>query len=169
MSQELINEIREKSDIVEFIGKYISLTKKGKNYFGLCPFHADTNPSLSVSREKQIYKCFVCGEAGNIFNFLMKYENVDFLDAVAIVAESIGIEFKKNKKNHLEKNQVFYDICDLACKFFQNNLLSKEGIEARNYLEKRKLDVETIKEFKIGLSLNKRDKVTLSSSSMTFK
>ena len=94
MDQSLINEIREKTDIVEFIGKYISLTKKGKNYFGLCPFHADTNPSLSVSREKQIYKCFVCGEAGNVFNFLMKYDNLTFLDAVKTIGDLIGIHIE---------------------------------------------------------------------------
>ena len=160
MNQELINEIREKTDLVEFIGKRIALTKRGKNYFGLCPFHADTNPSLSVSREKQIYKCFVCGEAGNIFNFIMKYENVDFLEAVSIVAESVGIEFKRNKTVKVDKNKDLYDICDLACKFFQNNLLSSEGVEARKYLEERKLNMEIIKEFQIGLSLNKRDKLT---------
>ena len=160
MDRELINEIREKTDIVEFIGKYISLTKRGKNYFGLCPFHADTNPSLSVSREKQIYKCFVCGEAGNIYNFLMKYENIDFVEAVSQIAASVGIEFKKNTKAVVDKNKDLYEICDLACKFFQNNLLSHDGIEARNYLEKRKLNMDIIKEFQIGLSLNKRDKLT---------
>ena len=162
MNQNLINEIREKIDIVEYIGKYIALTKKGKNYFGLCPFHADTNPSLSVSKEKQIYKCFVCGEAGNIFNFIMKYENVSFIEAVSMVASSIGIEFKNNANKNviIDKNKDLYDIYDLACKFFQNNLLSNEGEEARKYLENRQLNMEIIKEFKIGLSLNKRDKLT---------
>lgn len=91
MDQEIIRKIRENTDIVEFIGKYIPLVKKGKNYFGLCPFHNDNNPSLSVSREKQIYKCFVCGEAGNVFNFLMKFENISFLEAVKIIGNEIGI------------------------------------------------------------------------------
>lgn len=157
MDQSLINEIRNKVDIVEFIGKYIPLIKRGKNYFGLCPFHADTNPSLSVSREKQIYKCFVCGEAGNIFHFLMKYENISFLEAVSKIGNDIGISINNINVKKENKYQELYDIYDLALKFYQNNLLSKEGYAAREYLTKRKLDMETIKEFGIGLSLNKRD------------
>ena len=162
MDQGLINEIREKTDIVEFISKYITLTKRGKNYFGLCPFHADTNPSLSVSREKQIYKCFVCGEAGNVFNFLMKYENISFYESVSRIGNEIGIEVKTNiiKNNKEDKYKNLYDIYELAKIFYQNNLLSHEGLEAREYLEKRKLTMEIIKEFEIGLSLNKRDKLT---------
>ena len=162
MDQNLINEIREKSDIVRFISKYITLTKRGKNYFGLCPFHADTNPSLSVSPEKQIYKCFVCGEAGNIFNFLMKFENISFIEAVSNIANEVGIEVKTNVNKNIkeDKNKNLYDIYDLASRFYQNNLLSKEGIEAREYLKNRKLTMDIIKEFEIGLSLNKRDKLT---------
>ena len=160
MDQSLINEIREKTDIVEFIGKYIPLTKKGKNYFGLCPFHPDTNPSLSVSREKQIYKCFVCGEAGNIFNFLMKYDNLSFTESVQKVGSEIGIEVSGKVKKVESKNQELYDIYDITSKFYQNNLLSKEGLDASEYLKKRNLDLETIKEFGIGLSLNKRDTLT---------
>lgn len=157
MDQELINKIRENTDIVEFISKYIPLVKKGKNYFGLCPFHNDNNPSLSVSREKQIYKCFVCGEAGNVFNFIQKYENVSYKEAIKIVGDSIGISVGYSIKKVVDKNQIYYDIYDIANKFYQNNLFSSEGLEARNYLEKRKLDLETIKEFQIGLSLDKKD------------
>ena len=160
MDQSLINKIRENTDIVEFIGKYIPLQKKGKNYFGLCPFHNDNHPSLSVSREKQIYKCFVCGEAGNVFNFLMKYDNITFPEAVKIVGNEIGISVDTNIKKTTDKNNELYEIYDISCKYYQNNLLSKEGLHARNYLEKRKLTEEIIKEFGIGLSLNKRDTLT---------
>ena len=160
MDQSLINKIRENIDIVEFIEKYIPLTKKGKNYFGLCPFHNDNNPSLSVSREKQIYKCFVCGEAGNVFNFLMKYENISFFEAVKTIGNEIGINVGTNTKKAVDKNKELYDIYDFASKYYQNNLLSKEGIDARNYLEKRQLNMDIIKEFGIGLSLNKRDTLT---------
>ena len=83
----LINEVRFKNDIVEVISSYLPLTKKGKNYFGVCPFHADTNPSMSVSREKQIYKCFSCGASGNVFNFVMDYEQVDFKEALNILGQ----------------------------------------------------------------------------------
>ena len=155
MDQELVNKIRENTDIVELISKYIPLVKKGKNYFGLCPFHNDNNPSLSVSREKQIYKCFVCGEAGNVFNFVEKYENVSFKEAVKVVGDSIGISVSSNYITKKEdKNQVYYDIYDIATKFYQNNLLSAKGLKAREYLQKRSLDMETIQEFQIGLSLN---------------
>ncbi len=160
MDQELLNKIRENVDIVEFIGKYIPLEKKGKNYFGLCPFHNDNNPSLSVSREKQIYKCFVCGEAGNVFNFLMRYENISFQDAVKTIGEEIGISVTGNFQVSKNKNQKFYDIYEIATKFFQNNLLSEEGAKARDYLKNRKLDMDTIKEFQIGLALNSRDTLT---------
>ena len=160
MDQEIIRKIRENTDIVEFIGKYIPLVKKGKNYFGLCPFHNDNNPSLSVSREKQIYKCFVCGEAGNVFNFLMKFENISFPEAVKIIGNEIGISVFLDTPKKEDKNKAFYDIYDLANKFYQNNLLASEGLEARKYLEKRSLDLKVIKEFQIGLSLNKRDSLT---------
>ena len=151
MDYELISKIKDNVDIVEFISKYIPLVKKGKNYFGLCPFHSDNNPSLSVSREKQIYKCFVCGEAGNVFNFIEKYENVSYKEAIKIVGNSVGILTTEIKIEN-NKNQVYYDMYDLANKFYQNNLFSNLGTEARDYLEKRKLDFDTIKKFKIGLS-----------------
>ena len=160
MDQNLLTKIRENVDIVEFIGKYIPLEKKGKNYFGLCPFHNDTNPSLSVSREKQIFKCFVCGEAGNIFNFLMHYENISYREAVLEIAKEIGISVNDNYKPMVDKNKVYYDIYDIANKFFQNNLLSKEGAKARKYLEERHLTNEVIKEFQIGLSLREPDTLT---------
>ena len=160
MDQNLLRKIRENVDIVEFIGKYIPLQKKGKNYFGLCPFHNDNNPSLSVSREKQIYKCFVCGEAGNVFNFLMKFENISFKEAVQTIANEVGIIVPTEFKKEENKNKIYYDIYDIANKFFQNNLLAKEGAKAREYLMNRKLDMETIKEFQIGLALNERDALT---------
>ena len=160
MDQDLIRKIRESVDIVDFIGKYIPLTKKGKNYFGLCPFHSDNHPSLSISRDKQIYKCFVCGEAGNVFSFLMKFENISFKEAVRIIGEEVGIPIFENYKPKENKNQKYYDIYELANKFYQNNLLAKDGEEAREYLKNRKLTLDLIKEFQIGLSLKKKDSLT---------
>lgn len=160
MEQDLIVKIRENTDIVEFIGKYIPLVKKGKNYFGLCPFHNDNNPSLSVSREKQIYKCFVCGEAGNVFTFLMKYENIAFKEAVNKIGNEIGISVYKNFKKTNDKYQELYKIYEIASKFYQNNLLSKEGEKAREYLKKREIDLNIIKEFQIGLSLSNNNTLT---------
>ncbi len=160
IDNDTIRKIRENVDIVEVIGQEITLEKKGKNYFGLCPFHNDNNPSLSVSREKQIYKCFVCGEAGNVFNFLMKFHNINFKEAVLRLANEIGMDIGDKIQVKPDKNKIYYDIYDIANKFFQNNLLSSEGAKAREYLEKRHLTMETIKEFQIGLALQSRDSLT---------
>jgi len=161
MKEDIIKEIQSKSDIVEVISSYRPLTKKGRNYFCVCPFHDDHTPSLSVSKEKQIYKCFVCGEAGNVFDFVMNYEHVNFYEAVSILGKRLGIEVGGTYQKHIShENDKYYEIMDVANIFFQNNLLSKEGAVARAYLEKRHLDKETIKEFGIGLSLNKHDMLT---------
>ena len=160
MNQELVNELRGKADIVEVISSYLPLTKKGRNYFGLCPFHDDTNPSMSISPEKQIYKCFVCGASGNVFNFVMDYEHVSFTEAISILAKKYNMEGDFNLKKEVSKYEPFYEIMNIASKFYQNNLNSKEGIKAREYLKNRNLDSETIKEFEIGLSLPSRDTLT---------
>lgn len=159
MNNELINELRNRLNIVDVISSYIPLTKKGRNYFGLCPFHDDHSPSLSVSSEKQIYKCFVCGESGNVFNFVMNYEHISFIEAVEKLAKDIGMDVGITEKK-IDKNEKYYEIMDIANKFYQNNLVSSEGNIAREYLKKRYLNKEIIDEFGIGLSLNKRDLLT---------
>ena len=156
----LINEVRFKNDIVEVISSYLPLTKKGKNYFGVCPFHADTNPSMSVSREKQIYKCFSCGASGNVFNFVMDYEQVDFKEALSILAKRAGITIGNFKPTKEKKYEKYYKMYDLAVKFYQNNLNSEEGVKAKEYLASRKIDEDLIKRFKIGLSLREKDTLT---------
>ena len=154
MNNDLLSEIRKSVNIVDVISNYIPLTKKGKNYFGVCPFHDDHSPSMSVAEDKQIYKCFSCGEAGNVFKFIQDYENISFLEAVAKCADMAGIEFSYGKKEVTNKNQDLYDIYSFASKLYQNNLFSVKGKEARDYLNKRKLTTDIIKEFEIGLSLN---------------
>jgi len=150
-----IDNIRINSNIVSIISSYIPLTQKGKNYFGVCPFHEDHSPSMSVSEEKQIYKCFSCGAAGNVFTFVSEYENVNFLEAVKIVADKSGLKFDGHISSVKSKPQnVEYEIMNLALKFYQNNLNTKEGILAKNYLEKRGLNEEAIKEFDLGLALD---------------
>ncbi len=149
------NEIRNAVDIVDIINEHIPLTQKGKNFFGVCPFHDDHAPSMSVSREKQIYKCFSCGASGNVFTFIENYLNLSFLEAVSYVANKSGIEIKLNDSPKKVEHEELYNCMDLACKFYQNNLNSLEGEEAINYLEKRGLDKNTIKEFDIGLALTK--------------
>ena len=91
---EKINEIRKSVDIVDVISRYLNVVKKGRNYFAICPFHNDTNPSLSISREKQIYKCFVCGEGGNVITFIQKYKKISFIETLKEVALIGGIELQ---------------------------------------------------------------------------
>lgn len=149
-----IERIRKSANIVDIISSYVPLTQKGKNYFGVCPFHEDHSPSMSVSEEKQIYKCFSCGAAGNVFTFVSEYENVKFLEAVKIVADKCGIPFHGTiKKEKPKNNEQEYEIMNLALKFYQNNLNSKEGIKAKEYLRVRNLDEDVIKEFDLGLAL----------------
>ena len=155
-----VNDIRKANDIVDVISSYISLTKRGKNYFGVCPFHDDTNPSMSVSRDKQIYKCFSCGASGNVINFVMDYENVDFREALSILAKRAGITFKGSYvKSAPDKYEKYYKMYDLALKLYQNNINSASAKTALEYLSKRSISKEIIKEFKIGLALD-RDSLT---------
>src|SRR5574344_334912 len=98
MNETEIDKIRSNADIVDIISDYIPLTQKGKNYFAVCPFHDDHKPSMVVSKEKQIFNCFTCHTGGNVFSFVMKYENVSFPEAVKIVADKIGVDIKIN--NH---------------------------------------------------------------------
>ena len=151
ITEETINKIRNELDIVEVISEYVSLTPRGKNYFGVCPFHEDHSPSMSVSKEKQIYKCFSCGASGNVFNFVANYEHIGFYDAVRELGNKLGYSLgaKKNTKN---KNAEAYEIYEAACKFYQNNLNTNSGKSANEYLKKRQIDKETINKFRIGLS-----------------
>ena len=154
ITNELINEIRNKIDIVEIISNYVPLTQRGKNYFGVCPFHDDHSPSMSVSKEKQIYTCFSCGATGNVFTFISEYEHINFYEAVKLLGTKIGynLGITKPQSNSEDKSLEIYN---LACKFYQNNLNTALGKNAYEYLEKRKIDKETIKKFKIGLSFSK--------------
>lgn len=157
----IINEIRSKVDIVDIISSYLPLTQKGKNFFGVCPFHDDTNPSMSVSREKQIYRCFSCGASGNVFNFIMDYEHVSFKEALSILANKTGIEIKGLKLDKKEsKYDKLYEIYELAHKYYQNNMSSSYAKKAKEYLNNRHIDEDMIKEYKIGLSLDKSDNLT---------
>ena len=154
MDNNLIDEIRAHVNIVDIISSYLPLTKKGKNYFGVCPFHDDHSPSMSVSEEKQIFTCFSCGASGNVFKFLQDYENISFLESVKKCADISGISFSYGAEKKYNKNQDLLDMYLFASKLYQNNLYSSLGKEAREYLNTRKLDDEIIKEFQIGLALN---------------
>ena len=155
-NQDIINEIRSKVDIVDLISEYIPLVQKGKNYFGICPFHNDTNPSMSVSREKQIYKCFSCGASGNAFTFVSEYENISFREALEKLAEKTGYKLSSSKTHSKPNvNEKYYEMYELSLKFYKNNINASVAKEARNYLNNRSINSDIIKEFEIGYSLEK--------------
>ncbi|MGN1341605.1 MAG: DNA primase [Bacilli bacterium] len=154
ISNDVINEIRNKTDIVDVVSKYVNLTKKGKNYIGVCPFHDDHSPSMSVSPEKQIFTCFSCGATGNVFTFVADFEKISFIDAVRLLGEKVGVSIGGNSFTS-EKKGDYFEIYELANKFYQNSLFTSLGKNAIEYLEGRNIDKETIKKFGIGLSIQK--------------
>ncbi len=162
LSNDEINHIRGSVNIVDVIGEYLPLTQKGKNFFGVCPFHDDHSPSMSVSSEKQIYTCFSCGATGNVFKFIMDYEHISFPEALKKVADKAGIDIAIGdfKKNTNTRFQSLYDIYEVAVKFYQNNINTKEGKEAKEYLRGRDITDDIIREFGIGLSIKNREMLT---------
>lgn len=161
MNNDLANEIRRKIDIVDIIGERIPLVARGKNFFGVCPFHDDSNPSMSVSREKQIYTCFSCHATGNVFTFLMDYEHIDFKEVLRYLGERVGVNVSGIQiKPKATKYDKLYEAYNFAVKYYQNNLASSYGKTAKQYLDKRGITDKIIKEFEIGLSLEVRDDLT---------
>ncbi len=152
VSKEIIDEIKSQNDIVDVIRSYIDLDDKLK---GKCPFHQDNHPSFSVHKEKQIYKCFSCGESGNVITFVQKKNEISFMEAVKLLADRVGIKLDistpKKVNSHLEK---YYEINDTVNKYFKNNLLSSKGKFAIKYLSDRSIDKDIINEFSIGLATN---------------
>ncbi|NOX18219.1 MAG: DNA primase [Chlorobi bacterium] len=153
-----IEEIRNLANIVDVISTYVHLKKQGKTYAGLCPFHNDKNPSLKVSEEKQIYKCFVCNAGGNVFNFLMQYKSISFIEAVQEVAEHLGVKLELEKGSSSIVNselEELYDVNVTAAKYFSNNLLnSRQGEIAREYFKKRNIKTQTQKMFGLGYAFS---------------
>ena len=162
MDNDVINEIRKSVDIVDVISKYVPLVARGKNFFGVCPFHDDHSPSMSVSKDKQIYKCFSCGATGNVFNFIQDYENISFPEALKILADMAGISVSglNVKSSKQDTNKALYDIYEVSSKLYINNLSTNYGIKAKEYLHNRGINDDLIREFEIGLSLKEKDLLT---------
>ena len=158
VSQEKIDEIRSRVDIVHVISDYLSLRKRGRNYIGLCPFHSEKTPSFTVSEEKQIFHCFGCGKGGNIFTFLKDFNNLTFPEVLKSLAERAGVVLPKyeEKKVVTKEERLLKGICfanQVAQEFYHGQLLSSPSAKfARDYLEKRGIKEETIKEFKLGFA-----------------
>ena len=154
-SEELVEEVRMRNDIVDVISGYVKLQKKGSSYFGLCPFHNEKSPSCSVSREKQMYYCFGCGAGGNVFTFIMEYENYSFVEALKFLAERAGIdlpevEYSKEAKEKADLKLTILEINKLAAKYFYAQLKAEGGKTAYAYLKNRGLSEETIVAFGLG-------------------
>lgn len=157
-NDEILDEIRSRNDIVSTISQYMMLKRKGRNYFGLCPFHNEKSPSFSVSPDKQIFHCFGCGVGGDVINFVKKIENIGFLDSVRLLAEKSGIQLpndisKAEEENIKLKNRV-YKINELAAKFYHENLYKPTSKIAQDYIKKRKLNNATLKSFLMGYASN---------------
>ena len=132
LSYDTIARIKESVSIVDVISEYVSLTPHGKNYFGICPFHDDNNPSMSVSAEKGIYKCFSCGATGNVFKFVQDFEKISFREAVGKIAGKAGIEVDIGKIKKTKTFPKLHEIYDLSLKFYMNNM---NTIKKRKQLE----------------------------------
>ncbi|MCX6740027.1 MAG: DNA primase [Candidatus Parcubacteria bacterium] len=151
MLNSQVDEIKSKLDIVDIISEYIQLKQAGTNWKAPCPFHNEKTPSFMVSRDKQIFHCFGCGEGGDAFTFVQKIENIEFPEALRLLADKAGVKLKKVDQTMVSQKTKLMDILKLTAEFFHKVLLSsKEGIIARNYIAKRKLNPETVSDFKIG-------------------
>ena len=156
-SDEIIEEVRSRNDIVDVISTYVKLQKKGSSYFGLCPFHNEKSPSFSVSRQKQMYYCFGCGAGGNVFTFLMEYENYTFVEALKYLADRAGVElpeeeYSREAKERADTRAILMEINKAAAQYYYIQLKSSRGAVGLEYFKKRKLSDETIKAFGLGYS-----------------
>lgn len=165
ISEETIEQIKIQTDIVEVISEDIMLKKKGRNFVGLCPFHDDKNPSFYVSIDKQIYKCFSCGKAGNVITFLKEYHGMHFIDAIKLLADKLHIDLKldddKSVHQKLNRNEKAYSASRFAAEFFNRILKSNSGKKAYEYLIERNFTDETIDKFMLGYSPDSWDKTAL--------
>ena len=158
-NQNTINDIRSKINIVDLISEYVPLTKKGQYYWGICPFHNDKNPSMSVDEKRQTYTCWSCHNSGNVFNFIEQIENITFKEALKMLGDRVGISIAKTPSTFESKYFKYYEIYDITGKFYQLMLNTENGKNAREYLKKRGIDTNTIKEFGIGLALDEKNKL----------
>jgi DNA primase len=156
-SEEVIEEVRMKNDIVDVISGYVKLQKKGSNYFGLCPFHNEKSPSFSVSPAKQMYYCFGCGAGGNVLTFIMEYENYSFSEALKVLADRSGVklpvaEYSKEAREQEDLRSTLLEVNKLAASYFYYQLKKPQGEAGYRYLRDRQLSDETITRFGLGYS-----------------
>ncbi|HIN20067.1 MAG TPA: DNA primase, partial [Candidatus Marinimicrobia bacterium] len=159
ISEQIIEQIRSTADIIEVVSGYVQLKKRGRNYFGLCPFHGEKTASFSVSPERQIYKCFGCSVGGGVINFIMEIEGMEFVNAVKHLADQYSIELQIDESAGQSKDLItqLFDIHAQTAHTFLKNLGTEEGSKVLAHLESRGLSRDTIKKFKLGYSLKQKD------------
>ena len=170
--EDIVEEVRQKTDIVDLVGQYVHLKKKGSSYFGLCPFHGEKTASFSVSPGKQIFYCFGCGKAGDSIRFLMEYENLSFVEALEELAERANITLPKEEKRDKGEEDLRYKILEInkqAALFYVKQLRSEKGKQGLSYCAKRKLSGESITHFGLGYAGKERDSLYQYCKSLGFK
>ncbi len=170
--EDIVEEVRQKTDIVDLVGQYVHLKKKGSSYFGLCPFHGEKTASFSVSPGKQIFYCFGCGKAGDSIRFLMEYENLSFVEALEELAERANITLPKEEKRDKGEEDLRYKILEInkqAALFYVKQLRSEKGKQGLAYCAKRKLSGESITHFGLGYAGKERDSLYQYCKSLGFK
>ena len=158
---EKISEIQRAINIIDIVSDHVTLKQSGKNFLGLCPFHQEKTPSFTVNEEKQIYKCFGCGDGGTVFNFLMKQESLTFPEAINVLAEkaNIRIDVYDKKKEH-QGTSILFKVNEQATRFFVDMLLkTQEGKRPRDYVSSRSIDDNSIKKFRLGYAPNRWDSI----------
>ena len=155
--EDIVEEVRQRNDIIDVIGNYVKLQKKGSSYMGLCPFHNEKSPSFSVSGQKQMYHCFGCGVGGNVFTFVMEYENYSFVEALKMLAERAGVNlpevtYSEEAKRQADLKGQLLEINKQAAKYYFYQLKREQGAHALEYLKGRSLSHETIVKFGLGYS-----------------
>ena len=166
--EETIERIRNTADIYDVVAQYVDLKKRGRNFFGLCPFHSEKTPSFSVAPDKQIYHCFGCGAGGNVFSFIVEHEKISFIEAVQQLGQKYGIQVDYQSG---PSNKIFsslYKVHDLAVKLYHNTLYSEKGKAALDYLYNRGLNDNTIKTYQIGFAPDSWDTLTNTIKSLSF-
>lgn len=155
-SEEIVEEVRQNNDIVSVISQYVHLSRKGRNYFGLCPFHNEKSPSFSVSPDRQIFHCFGCGVGGNVYTFLMKIEGITFKEAIETLAEKANIQLPvlENGQDSIreELKAKVHKVNEFTAEYYHQNLYKPTAKIAQEYIKKRKLNKETLESFRLGYS-----------------
>ena len=169
VSEETIERIRNAADIYDIVAQYVDLKKRGRNYFGLCPFHSEKTPSFSVAPDKQIYHCFGCGAGGNVFSFIIEHQKISFIEAVQQLGHKYGIHVE-NKSG--PANKIFsslYEVHDIAVKLYHDTLFSEKGKSALEYLHNRGLKNDILKKYHVGFAPDSWDALSNNIKALSFK